>query len=42
VLPIHYDTFDIIKQDPQAFAERVERETSAIPVVIAPGDTIEL
>jgi L-ascorbate metabolism protein UlaG (beta-lactamase superfamily) len=42
VLPIHYDTFDIIKQDPRAFAKRVEQETSAKPVVISPGDSIEL
>jgi L-ascorbate metabolism protein UlaG (beta-lactamase superfamily) len=42
VLPIHYDTFDIIKQDPHAFAKRVEQETTSKPVVISPGDTIEL
>ena len=27
VIPIHYDTFDVIKQDPHAFARRVEAET---------------
>jgi len=29
VVPIHYDTFDVIKQDPQAWAIRVEKETDA-------------
>jgi len=42
VVPIHYDTFDIIKQDPHAFAERVEQETSAKAMVISPGDSLEL
>ncbi len=42
VIPIHYDTFDVIKQDPQAFARRVESETSARAVVLKPGDSLEL
>ena len=41
VVPIHYNTFDIIKQDPQAWALRVERETSAKVTVMNPGDRIE-
>jgi len=42
VMPIHYDTFDIIKQDPQAFARRVEAETAVKPLVMKPGETIEI
>ncbi len=42
VIPIHYDTFDIIRQDPRAWAERVRTETSAEPVVLRPGESITL
>ncbi len=42
VIPIHYDTFDVIKQDPHAFAHRVEVETSARCVVLRAGDTFDL
>ncbi len=42
VIPIHYDTFDVIKQDPHAFAERVAAETSARCVVLKPGDSLRL
>ena len=42
VIPIHYDTFDVIKQDPDSFAARVEAETAAKGVVLNPGDTYRL
>ena len=42
VVPIHYDTFDIIKQDPHAWAERVQKETSTKVTVMTPGESIEL
>jgi len=42
VIPIHYDTFDVIKQDPHAFARRVEAETSARCVVLKAGDSFDL
>ena len=42
VVPIHYDTFDVIKQDPQAWAIRVEKETGTQVTVMKPGDTLEL
>ena len=42
VVPIHYNTFDVIKQDPQAWADRVEKESPAKVVVMKPGDSIEL
>jgi L-ascorbate metabolism protein UlaG (beta-lactamase superfamily) len=42
VVPIHYNTFDVIKQDPQAWAIRVKQETDTVAVVMKPGDTLEL
>jgi len=42
VMPIHYDTFDVIKQDAEAFARRVESETSAKAVVLKPGESLAL
>ena len=42
VIPIHYDTFAIIKQDPHAFAARVEARTPAKCLVLKPGDTYRL
>jgi L-ascorbate metabolism protein UlaG (beta-lactamase superfamily) len=42
VVPIHYDTFEVIQQDPHAWAQRVERETTAKARVMKPGDHIEL
>src|SRR5919205_548617 len=41
VLPIHYNTFDLIAQDAAAWAERVRRETKTEPVVLKPGETME-
>ena len=42
VVPIHYDTFEVIQQDPHAFAQRVEEETSAKCVVLKPGEGLTL
>jgi L-ascorbate metabolism protein UlaG (beta-lactamase superfamily) len=41
-IPIHYNTFDIVKQDPHAWAERVRAETSTEPIVLNPGESYEL
>jgi L-ascorbate metabolism protein UlaG (beta-lactamase superfamily) len=41
-IPIHYNTFDVIKQDPHAWARRVEGETATKVVVMKPGDMLEL
>jgi L-ascorbate metabolism protein UlaG (beta-lactamase superfamily) len=38
VVPIHYNTFPAIAQDVAAWAERVEAETDARPVILEPGD----
>lgn len=37
VVPIHYNTFDVIQQDPHAWRERVEAETDAKCLVLEPG-----
>lgn len=42
VIPIHYNTFEVIAQDPEAWAERVRSETSTEAVVLAPGQTYHL
>lgn len=42
VVPIHYDTFDIIKQDPNAWAHSVSEETPAKVIVMKPGESLEL
>jgi L-ascorbate metabolism protein UlaG (beta-lactamase superfamily) len=42
VLPIHYDTFPPIAQDAAAWADRVRRETQAEPVVLKPGEWLDL
>lgn len=42
VLPIHYNTFDAIAQDVDAWAERVRKETRAEPVVLQPGEWFEI
>ncbi len=42
VVPIHYNTFDVIQQDPDAWARRVEKETAARVTVMQPGDSIEI
>lgn len=40
VLPIHYNTFDLIAQDAAAWADRVRKETKAEPVVVKPGEWV--
>lgn len=42
VVPNHYNTWPIIEADAQAWAARVRSETSAEPVVIAPGESVML
>jgi L-ascorbate metabolism protein UlaG (beta-lactamase superfamily) len=42
IVPIHYDTFEVIQQDPHAFAQRVAAETSAKCVVLEPGQSLTL
>lgn len=42
VLPIHYNTWPIIAQDAQAWGNRVQRETQTHPVILKPGEALEL
>ena len=42
VIPVHYDTWELIAQDPKTWAERVEAETSTTCVVISPGESYKL
>jgi L-ascorbate metabolism protein UlaG (beta-lactamase superfamily) len=42
VIPIHYNTFGLIKQDGAAFKRDVESQTSARCIVLEPGQSVEL
>jgi L-ascorbate metabolism protein UlaG (beta-lactamase superfamily) len=42
VLPIHYNTFPVIAQDPQPWAARVRKETAAQPVVLKSGEWVQV
>jgi L-ascorbate metabolism protein UlaG (beta-lactamase superfamily) len=42
VMPVHYNTFEVIQQDPHAWAERVENETPTQAIVLEPGGTLQL
>lgn len=42
VVPVHYNTWDVIKQDEKAWAKRVEKETKAKVHVIKPGESITI
>ncbi|HEY0810971.1 MAG TPA: metal-dependent hydrolase [Longimicrobiales bacterium] len=39
VIPMHYNTFDLIKQDPQDFARRVGKRAEV--VILKPGESFE-
>jgi L-ascorbate metabolism protein UlaG (beta-lactamase superfamily) len=41
VVPIHYNTFPVIQQDPHGYACRVKSETSSDCLVLEPGQTLE-
>ena len=42
VIPSHFNTWPLIEQDVEAWAARVKAETSAVPVVLKPGESCEL
>lgn len=42
VIPIHYNTWDLIAQDPHAWAARVEQETDTKGLVLKPGESYSL
>jgi len=42
VVPMHYNTFDVIAADPEEFAAKVRAQTESEPVVLNVGDSIEV
>ncbi len=42
VLPIHYNTWDVIAQDARGWAERVRKETKCRPAVLKPGEWLDV
>jgi len=42
VIPIHYNTWPVIAQDPEKFKQAVEAEKIASVIVVKPGKSIEL
>jgi L-ascorbate metabolism protein UlaG (beta-lactamase superfamily) len=42
VIPIHYNTWDLLAQDADAWAERVQKETKTKVVVLKPGESYSL
>ncbi len=42
VIPVHYNTWELIEQDPHAWAQQVKKETSATPHVLQPGESFQL
>jgi len=42
VVPIHYNTFELIKQDPKAWASDVQAGRLAEPIVMNPGDWLDV
>ena len=42
VIPIHYETWDLIAQDPNAWAARVAKETTTQVHVLKPGESFSL
>jgi L-ascorbate metabolism protein UlaG (beta-lactamase superfamily) len=42
VIPDHYDTWPLIAQDAEAWAERVKTETESVPVILKPGQSLQV
>jgi L-ascorbate metabolism protein UlaG (beta-lactamase superfamily) len=42
VIPVHYNTWDVIAQDPLTWTERVKAETTSTPHLLQPGETFSL
>ena len=42
VIPIHYNTWELIAQDPISWADMVQEETQAKVVILQPGESYEL
>lgn len=42
VIPVHYNSWPVIEQDPKAWATRVLDETKTVPHVLQPGESFSL
>jgi L-ascorbate metabolism protein UlaG (beta-lactamase superfamily) len=42
VIPTHYNTWDLIRQDPEAWSQRVQAETGVKVHVLNPGQSFTL
>jgi L-ascorbate metabolism protein UlaG (beta-lactamase superfamily) len=42
VMPIHYNTWPLIAQDANAWAERVRQQTTANPMILKPGEWVSV
>ena len=42
IIPVHYNTWPVIEQDPQKFKQAVETEKIAKVIIVKPGCSIEL
>lgn len=42
VIPVHYNTWPMIEQDPEAWAARVTAETGSVPHVLQPGEKFSI
>jgi L-ascorbate metabolism protein UlaG (beta-lactamase superfamily) len=42
VIPVHYNTWEVIEQDPVAWAEEVKRETETTVHILKPGESFSL
>lgn len=43
VIPMHYNTFDVIKADPEEFTKLVRERTPEVrPIILKPGEEIEI
>jgi len=42
VIPMHYNTFPLLNQDPEAFKQAVEKETRSKVTILKPGESVDL
>jgi L-ascorbate metabolism protein UlaG (beta-lactamase superfamily) len=42
VIPMHYNTWDAIRQDPEQFRYAIERTTDLKVVILRPGESVEI
>lgn len=42
VVPMHYNTWPLIAQDPAAFKKAVEEQTAARVTILQPGESLKM